>query len=188
MAIAKRKVINSEPPDPNAKPWDQLPEETDKQFAAFLVYLNLGANRTVKKAIEEVGKRGKTNGQRSWDNYAASNRWLERASAYDIYIQQELKSRNEDFMVVGKKSMAEAYCLSAQMLADILRNPKDHQKIKDYAPAMIFAHQKGMTKATCELHKAMLGETNEVKVSAAGISKDLLEAIACGVTEKFGKA
>ena len=70
--------------EPN--PWDRLPRETDKGFAAFRVYLELGPTRSFEAAWrayrEERGLRGERMPShfRRWKD---RNNWPGRAAAFD---------------------------------------------------------------------------------------------------------
>ena len=35
-------------------PWDRLPNETTKAYAAFLAYINLGARRSIREALRQT--------------------------------------------------------------------------------------------------------------------------------------
>lgn len=62
--------------------WDQLPNEPDRAYARFLVYLHLGPGRSVEKA-HNAGKSVKTrNGQ--WESDCTEYKWPERAAAFDV--------------------------------------------------------------------------------------------------------
>lgn len=58
--------------------WEQLPREAAKPFAAFKVYLDMGAERTVPKVAGQLGKSGSL--IRRW---AVKFDWHARALAFD---------------------------------------------------------------------------------------------------------
>ncbi len=67
-----------------AKPWERLPGETDKQWAAFCVYRDLKniadptSSRSIERAGEVLGKSSRT-----LEPWSSKNRWVERAEAWD---------------------------------------------------------------------------------------------------------
>jgi len=70
--------------------WERLNGESAAAFAAFCAYRDLGLDRSIRKAVESVEKdevvqRKKYN---VWRNWAAQNRWKERAADYDRYLEQ----------------------------------------------------------------------------------------------------
>lgn len=69
-----------------ATPWERLPDETDKDFAAFNAYLRMPAPRSARQLARATGQAA-----RSLDRLVRRNRWVERASAWDsMRIQQAM--------------------------------------------------------------------------------------------------
>ena len=74
------------------KPWDKLPNETDEQYARFLLYRNIGPKRSMRKAYarylrEYDGFRGGSERLHVPGNWIANCRdlfWTERAFAWDV--------------------------------------------------------------------------------------------------------
>jgi hypothetical protein len=58
--------------------WDKRQNETDSQYANFLWYLGLGADRSLERACSE--RRGDI---REWKAWSTTFQWTERAKAYD---------------------------------------------------------------------------------------------------------
>jgi hypothetical protein len=71
-------VTESAPPEAVAVSFDRLPGETPKAFAAFLVYRNMGADRSIVKAGRKLGKNRVT-----LEDWSVKYCWTERAAAYD---------------------------------------------------------------------------------------------------------
>jgi hypothetical protein len=70
--------------------WEKLAGETSNAYAAFCVFRDLGAERSIRKAVEaaesDKGKREKR--YRVFRNWSTENRWKERAADYDRYLEQ----------------------------------------------------------------------------------------------------
>lgn len=69
-----------------AKPmeWEQLPEESDRAYAAFLRYRDLPrGERSVRAAIGGTKVR-----RRTWEGWAADFRWRARVAAYESYLER----------------------------------------------------------------------------------------------------
>jgi len=70
--------------------WERLSGESSMAYAAFCVFRDCGAERSVRKAVEcgekdEVARKKRYN---VWRNWAAAYRWRERAGDYDRYVEQ----------------------------------------------------------------------------------------------------
>jgi len=70
--------------------WEKLSGEGFQAFAAFCVFRDLGAERSIRKAVEntEQDKSSWAKRYNVWRGWAAKNRWNERAAAYDRHIEK----------------------------------------------------------------------------------------------------
>jgi hypothetical protein len=70
--------------------WERLTGESSLAFAAFCSFRDLGAERNIRKAVEnteqDTDKRMKR--YRVWLNWSTQYRWKERAADYDRYIER----------------------------------------------------------------------------------------------------
>ena len=70
--------------------WECLPGETQRAYAAFCAYRDLGPERNIRKAVEaaekDTGKQEKR--YRVFRNWSTQFRWRERAAGYDRYIEK----------------------------------------------------------------------------------------------------
>jgi hypothetical protein len=70
--------------------WERrLTDESTQAFAAFCVFRDCGADRTIRKAVENTEKNKTLWNSKcsSWGNWSAKYRWRERAAAYDRHIE-----------------------------------------------------------------------------------------------------
>ena len=67
-------------------PWERQKGESAQAFAAFLVYLNLGAERSHQTVSQQCGKSISLIGR-----WSRAYGWVERCRAWDNYLQQEAK-------------------------------------------------------------------------------------------------
>lgn len=70
--------------------WERLPNENERDYAAFYTYLKLGPNRTVKAVAEALGK-DENNASAILSllyNISVKYHWDERIIAYDRYMQR----------------------------------------------------------------------------------------------------
>ena len=82
--------------------WDQLTEEPPAAYARFLVYLHLGAGRTLQAAWDTCNAQSGTGRKKSqkmsgqWGDDSTTYRWVERAKAWDIAEQQRLATERQE--------------------------------------------------------------------------------------------
>jgi len=79
--------------------WEFLPKESPEAFAAFVVYRDLGFDRSIKKAIEKVSDNSNSvcaysKSYGSWRKWAVDYRWKERAADFDRYNEQLKQTEN----------------------------------------------------------------------------------------------
>ena len=76
--------------------WDRLPTETDKSYAAFLDYRDMGARRSVREAARRYHIKalsaGEIHGQENttvsnWLAWSSKHKWVSRAIAREEWIQ-----------------------------------------------------------------------------------------------------
>jgi len=80
--------------------WDRQPGESTKAYAAFCVYRDLGTERSLEKAGQMLDKPR----TRKWlGEWSAKYKWVERAKAYDDYVEK-LKRKEKEKAI---KEMAE---------------------------------------------------------------------------------
>lgn len=68
---------------PNQKAWEKLPDETDKAWQAFLVYLDLTPPRTYQQAADKMGR-----GVDMLRTWGRKYHWVARSLAYDNSLMQ----------------------------------------------------------------------------------------------------
>ena len=76
-------------------PWDRLPKETPKAYAAFLAYCALGSRRSVREAVkryhseataeEEICSKEATT-VRTWFGWSSRHDWVSRSLAKDEWL------------------------------------------------------------------------------------------------------
>jgi hypothetical protein len=69
-------------------PTTRLPGESEPAFAAFLLFRDLGRDRTVVDAYRQfTGNAEATQASGAWNRWAKAHRWAERALAFDRWLQ-----------------------------------------------------------------------------------------------------
>lgn len=81
---------------PEITPWERRTDETDRAYAAFCVYRDLGPNRTVRDAYRQAtGHPGATQASGNYSAWSKRFEWSRRASAWDDRIQQQRQATIE---------------------------------------------------------------------------------------------
>ena len=70
--------------------WEQLTGESSLNYSAFCVFRDMGAERSVRKAVEsiETDERKRRKRYDVWRGWAAQYRWKERAADYDKHLER----------------------------------------------------------------------------------------------------
>src|SRR5262245_40264409 len=73
--------------DPNRAPWERQVGETQKQFAAFVAYRDLGlGTRSIPAAAKAVGLSPRSGQVARW---SMRNQWPARARAWDVELERK---------------------------------------------------------------------------------------------------
>lgn len=82
-------------------PWDRLAKETDKAFAAFCVYRDMGAGRSHTKTATALGK---AKGYRGWlETWSSRFDWVARAAKYDAHLDGKAQEATvEEYQELAK--------------------------------------------------------------------------------------
>ncbi len=73
-------------PNKREQPWDRQKGEGARAFEAFLVYLQMGPERSVRAVAQKLSKSYTLAGR-----WSSTYHWVERCRAWDNYLQQEAK-------------------------------------------------------------------------------------------------
>ena len=75
-----------------AEIWERLPGESSKAYEAFCIYRDLGVDRSIEKTAKSRLKPGSFSWLRNW---SSKYNWVERARAYDDYLEREKRKEQE---------------------------------------------------------------------------------------------
>ena len=106
--------------------WEKLPEETSRQYEAFCIYRDMGIERSILKVAYEWSEGGHTSKLKEW---SSKYHWVERASAYDEYIDEIKRARNEEAIIEMSARHAE-YSLQIQEKAIEALNLVNPEELK----------------------------------------------------------
>lgn len=117
----------------DGEPWNQHPEETDKNYAAFCAFRDLGKTRDKLQAyLNYSGKSreewGKDQASSQFYAWAKKFKWNERVKAWDEYMEEKKQEQLEDEMV----DYAETMMKNSQIVGDsVLKGLKSRLEGKD---------------------------------------------------------
>ena len=174
------------------KPYDRQPTDTDKSWAAFCVYRDLGRERTLEKAQKQCNYKSCYN----LFQWSSKHKWRERCRAFDDEETQKesialQKLRFERRLKMEKDAWVkhEKYAAKAKQMLNIpiatslvtedgktVYNPTDKWTIKDAIALDEYAHKLAIFATGGDAPK--LTEIDAVKVLAqAGLlPAEILEA------------
>ena len=73
-------------PNKREPPWERQKGESARAFEAFLVYLQMGPERSIRAVAQKLSKSYTLAGR-----WSSTYHWVERCRAWDNYLQQEAK-------------------------------------------------------------------------------------------------
>jgi len=105
--------------------WERQPYESSKAYAAFCIYRDLGTERSLDKALAAANK--KPTNRRHWARWMDKYNWLERARAYDDYLERKKREEKEKAILEMAERHARLAMAFQQRVAERLReiNPSE---------------------------------------------------------------
>ena len=76
--------------EPGVRSYDRLPEETNKSWAAFCVYLDLGSDRSFPKLCQSIGKT--MSYRRVIEGWSSKYNWVARCRDFDTDEQNAIRA------------------------------------------------------------------------------------------------
>jgi hypothetical protein len=102
--------------------WDRIPEEELEAYQAFLVYLDVGENRSLSKAYRVLHP-GKAPNE-AWKEWFRDYHWADRAVAYDAFLLRKMQHETEQRVIQDKTTVRlkqlEKVQQSQEIMYDIL--------------------------------------------------------------------
>lgn len=96
-------------PNKREQPWDRQKGESARAFEAFLVYLQMGPERSVRAVAQKLSKSYTLAGR-----WSSTYHWVERCRAWDNYLQREAKKA----AVAEIRKMNQRHISMAQQIQD----------------------------------------------------------------------
>jgi len=145
----------------DTNPWDRQEGESAKAYEAFMVYLELGDERSQQAVGKKLAK-----SRQLISRWSATYRWVERAVAYDTDIQR----RAHAAAVKKKKRMAERHISIALQLQDKALAALAETKPQDIDPKVLVAMLREATKLERENRMEIVQESDPRKDNVGSAS------------------
>ncbi len=104
------------------KSWDRLENEGPKAYDAFIFYCGMGPKRSLSKLAIELDK-----DKSLLSRWSANYSWVERASAYDLHLNQVRMKEREEAIIEHEKKTAEAAAKFLDVVGKAIENLKPEQ-------------------------------------------------------------
>lgn len=115
----------------NPAPWERQRGESGKAFAAFCVYRDMGAKRSLREVCRILSRDKTTVKQRHIEDWSSRWRWVERATAWD----DELDRRAREAQVEEVRKMRERHVREAMSIQEMAI-----RRLKGMDPTELSAH------------------------------------------------
>jgi hypothetical protein len=110
----------------SSSPFDRQPRETAKAFAAFVVFRDLGPERSVLKAYrQKTGRKHAKQATGVWNGWATAFNWQSRVAAWDSHLDRQTREAQER----ARREMGERHAKVAVALQE-----KAIQRLKAMKP------------------------------------------------------
>jgi hypothetical protein len=95
-----------------AEPYDRQPQETDPAWEAFVLYRDLGTDRTLAQVAKDLGK-----STTLIEGWSARHNWVERCGLWDARVDQERRSGMlEEIRETGRRHISIARIFQQKVL------------------------------------------------------------------------
>lgn len=115
---------------PESQTWERLPNETDKAFAAFCQYLELGPDRSIGQAHQRQNS-GKTAAKsRWWEEWSSQYDWVARARAFDSWEWQQKLETRQQAIEVSRQLLIDSTLRAAEDLVAVASNHQECDSVR----------------------------------------------------------
>lgn len=127
-----------EPANEDGEIWDRLKSEPSKAYASFCIYRDMLSSRTIERVVSEIDKRieGDIDGYSHIPlstllNFSSKWQWVERAEAYDDYLDENFRTKHEKRIIEMRIRQADNAKAWQDEILEIKDKFSDITKVKD---------------------------------------------------------
>ncbi len=91
MRWTKKKVEVFPVPRVTREPWGMLADETTRAFAAFVIYRDMGSERSTAKVAQRLGVT-----KHMTDRWSTRHKWVERVALYEAHLDKVRRDEAEN--------------------------------------------------------------------------------------------
>lgn len=146
------------------KPWERQDGETPKQFEAFVVYRDMGEERSLQKVANQLAK-----SRQLLTRWSSANNWVERCTAWDN--EQDRILRQEQIKDIKKMRKRHADVASAMITAAA----KGLKEIMNHPKEMTPNDVSRLVDVASKLERLSRGDTSEVIEERHGEAVDAVQ-------------
>ena len=139
------------------EPWERLTGESAKAYASFVLYRDMGPERSLRKVAEGGESTAKI---RQLEKWSVKWRWVDRAQAYDDEIDRQVRAKNEK----TRKEMAERHAKMAVLGQGIVLEAFRQIKPEDLTPGQAVQWFDTLVK----IERLSRGQPTEIQQSEHG--------------------
>jgi len=141
-------------------PWDRHKNETNRAYAVFCAYRDLGSHRSLAKAAEKYYDENYSSKLRQIARWSSNYSWVKRVEEWDAY--QEAAFRKD--METARREMAERQVAYGRAM-----QAKGITRIKDMLPDDLNPDQATrMIDAGVKIERVAMGENDKIEVAHTG--------------------
>jgi hypothetical protein len=112
----------------------QVPNETNKAYAAFLDYINMGAGRSLRKLHEEylrqtVGK-PPTKTIDTLEEWSSTHKWQDRLTQYLVELQTRQQKKQQERLELFNENVWETYMELATLVKEAVTSHEKNRVTK----------------------------------------------------------
>ena len=147
----------------DTKPWDQLPDESDKAFAAFKAYRDIPTvDRTLRKAARAYyGDKFNATSHKTLEGWSAKFAWKLRVRQYEADRDQRMREQEEhDIREMRRRHIEEGEECQHIGIESLRRVKERMERDKDYAVSPGLALQ--LIQQGSTLERLARGEPTEI--------------------------
>lgn len=148
-------------------PWHKQKNESAPAFAAFAVYRDLGPQRSIAAAAQEVAKAVPT--LKKWSR---TNKWADRVDAYDHHVdERHLAAREEGWLRANQRHQAIAGRVSDALVRRLQGDTRKGHEVKALNPQEIDWDDVGrLMSEVVKIERLVHGQPTDFALRATSMS------------------
>ena len=153
----------------NTEPWERQENETPKQFEAFVVYRDMGEDRSLQKVANQLAK-----SRQLLTRWSSANNWVERCRAWDNEQDRLLRLEQIKDIKKMRKRHADTGTLMVAVAQKALQKMID-PKTKELKEDITANEISRLVEVGSKLERLSRGDTSEVIEERQGEAVDAVQ-------------